>query len=143
MKQNVKNRPQIIGLINQMLGQLTSLEKKMDAWMSRSVPAKPNVPPAPENRIQHQHHPGKVMYQAICADCKKACTIPFKPSGDRPVYCKECFARRRNRNVFDNKPKETPLVEAAKEITKMTPPKFKKKAVVKKPSKHKKAPARK
>jgi len=38
----------------------------------------------------------KEMHKAICADCKKECTVPFKPSGDRPVYCKECFAKRRD-----------------------------------------------
>ncbi|MBN1872043.1 MAG: DNA-directed RNA polymerase [Candidatus Omnitrophica bacterium] len=36
------------------------------------------------------------MHKATCADCNKECTVPFKPSGDRPVYCKECFAKRRN-----------------------------------------------
>jgi CxxC-x17-CxxC domain-containing protein len=32
---------------------------------------------------------------AKCAQCGKQTTVPFKPSGDRPVYCKECFAQRR------------------------------------------------
>jgi len=36
------------------------------------------------------------MHKAICADCKKECEVPFKPSGDRPVYCKECFSKRRD-----------------------------------------------
>jgi CxxC-x17-CxxC domain-containing protein len=36
-------------------------------------------------------------HKAICADCGKECTVPFKPSGDRPVYCKECFAKRKDR----------------------------------------------
>ena len=35
------------------------------------------------------------MFKAICADCKKECEVPFKPSGDRPVYCKECFAKHK------------------------------------------------
>jgi len=35
------------------------------------------------------------MFKAICADCGKECEVPFKPSGDRPVYCKECFAKRK------------------------------------------------
>ena len=37
------------------------------------------------------------MYKAVCADCGKECEVPFKPSGDRPVYCKECYAKRRPR----------------------------------------------
>lgn len=39
---------------------------------------------------------GAFMYQATCADCSKQCEVPFKPTGERPVYCKECFAARRN-----------------------------------------------
>jgi CxxC-x17-CxxC domain-containing protein len=35
------------------------------------------------------------MHKATCADCQKECEVPFKPSGDRPVYCKECFAKRK------------------------------------------------
>ena len=35
------------------------------------------------------------MHKAVCSDCGKECEVPFKPSGDRPVYCKECFMKRR------------------------------------------------
>jgi len=35
------------------------------------------------------------MHKAVCAECKKECEVPFKPSGDRPVFCKECFAKKR------------------------------------------------
>ena len=36
------------------------------------------------------------MHKATCAECKKECEAPVKPRDDRPVYCKECFAKRRN-----------------------------------------------
>jgi CxxC-x17-CxxC domain-containing protein len=36
------------------------------------------------------------MFKAICAECKKECEVPFKPREDRPVYCRECFAKRKN-----------------------------------------------
>jgi CxxC-x17-CxxC domain-containing protein len=35
------------------------------------------------------------MHKAVCADCGKECEVPFKPDGTRPVYCQECFAKRR------------------------------------------------
>jgi CxxC-x17-CxxC domain-containing protein len=35
------------------------------------------------------------MYPAVCADCGKPCVVPFEPRDDRPVYCSECFERRR------------------------------------------------
>lgn len=31
-----------------------------------------------------------------CADCGKEITeLPFNPALDRPVYCRECWAKRR------------------------------------------------
>lgn len=33
------------------------------------------------------------MHDAICAQCGKACKVPFEPKEDRPVYCSECFAK--------------------------------------------------
>jgi len=36
------------------------------------------------------------MYDTVCSACGKDPTVPFKPSGDKPVYCRECFQQRRN-----------------------------------------------
>jgi CxxC-x17-CxxC domain-containing protein len=36
------------------------------------------------------------MYDAVCAECGADCKVPFKPTGDRPVYCSDCFKARRN-----------------------------------------------
>ncbi len=33
-----------------------------------------------------------------CADCEKEITeLPFTPAPDRPIYCKECYAKKRTR----------------------------------------------
>ncbi|MDQ7093587.1 zinc-ribbon domain containing protein [Desulfosporosinus sp. PR] len=37
--------------------------------------------------------PVREMYDALCAECGKPCVVPFKPTGDRPVYCRECFTK--------------------------------------------------
>lgn len=42
------------------------------------------------------------MHKAVCSECKKECEVSFKPSKDsegkaRPVYCKECFAKKKPR----------------------------------------------
>jgi CxxC-x17-CxxC domain-containing protein len=37
------------------------------------------------------------MYKVICAECGKETEVPFKPDGRRPVYCKECYMKRRRR----------------------------------------------
>ncbi len=31
------------------------------------------------------------LHSIQCSDCNKEAKVPFKPSGDRPVYCSECF----------------------------------------------------
>src|SRR3989338_4727076 len=31
------------------------------------------------------------MFKATCAECGKPCEVPFRPSGERPVYCRDCF----------------------------------------------------
>lgn len=33
----------------------------------------------------------KQMFHATCSDCGAGCEVPFKPSGDKPVYCSDCF----------------------------------------------------
>ena len=31
------------------------------------------------------------LFKATCATCHKSCEVPFRPSGDRPVFCSACF----------------------------------------------------
>jgi CxxC-x17-CxxC domain-containing protein len=35
------------------------------------------------------------MHKVTCADCGKETEVPFKPDGSRPVYCRECYAKRK------------------------------------------------
>lgn len=30
-------------------------------------------------------------FDAVCAACGVETTVPFRPRGDRPVYCRTCF----------------------------------------------------
>ena len=34
------------------------------------------------------------MHDAVCAQCGKETQVPFRPSGDRPVYCSDCFSKQ-------------------------------------------------
>jgi CxxC-x17-CxxC domain-containing protein len=34
------------------------------------------------------------MYPVVCADCGQQTEVPFQPRGDRPVYCRDCFAKQ-------------------------------------------------
>lgn len=33
-------------------------------------------------------------YPAVCSDCGKACDVPFRPDGVKPVLCRDCFAKK-------------------------------------------------
>ncbi len=75
-----------------------------------------NNQPAAQPNAQQNNRPQKErkMYSAVCADCQKDCSLPFQPRADRPVYCKECFARRKNPKAF--KPQEEQQPQAASEV---------------------------
>jgi CxxC-x17-CxxC domain-containing protein len=36
------------------------------------------------------------MHPIVCAECGQEAMVPFRPRGDRPVYCSDCFSRMRN-----------------------------------------------
>lgn len=35
------------------------------------------------------------MFTVTCAECGKETEVPFEPKDGRPVYCRECFDKRR------------------------------------------------
>ena len=39
------------------------------------------------------------MFPATCASCGKRTTVPFQPTGDKPVYCRDCY-QPRSRNSW-------------------------------------------
>lgn len=55
------------------------------------------------------------LHKTICSKCGKECEVPFKPTGSKPVFCRDCFREqggaepRRseggnfNRPSFDNR----------------------------------------
>ncbi len=38
---------------------------------------------------------GRQIYSVNCASCGKQAQVPFKPTGDRPVYCRDCYMKQR------------------------------------------------
>lgn len=60
------------------------------------------------------------MHKATCSSCGKECEVPFRPTGERPVYCRDCFAKngggerresfgRDNRDSRDSRPPFRPF----------------------------------
>ncbi|MFA6281551.1 MAG: CxxC-x17-CxxC domain-containing protein [Candidatus Omnitrophota bacterium] len=160
MKKKTKNDADVLEFIAKIHQQLALLDKKVDALIAKTVTVpkpveaqKPFIAPKPfqqqsnahaQAQRQNERFRERIMYKAVCADCRKECEVPFKPSGERPVYCQPCFSRRKAGNSFntniDNRPKiappQTPQVNrleaggSKKSVTK-------KKPVSKKPKKGK------
>ncbi len=120
-----RDEPGVADTINKMQQQLSAMEKKLDILIGQSS-KKPfeksysQRPPRPfERSPRHDREKQgngfreRTFTRVVCSDCSKECEIPFKPSGGRPVYCKECFSKRRKDNPFnanrDNRPEERDL----------------------------------
>ncbi len=39
-----------------------------------------------------------IMHKAICSECGKECELPFKPTGNKPVFCSNCFGNKAKPN---------------------------------------------
>jgi CxxC-x17-CxxC domain-containing protein len=35
------------------------------------------------------------MFPAVCAQCGQDTQVPFQPRGDKPVYCRDCYAKQK------------------------------------------------
>jgi CxxC-x17-CxxC domain-containing protein len=40
------------------------------------------------------------MFDTVCSNCGKETQVPFQPRGDKPVYCSDCFAERRQSSGY-------------------------------------------
>ena len=46
---------------------------------------------------------GRTLYDATCSQCGKPTQVPFQPSGDRPVYCQDCYRAKKPQRDFGGK----------------------------------------
>jgi len=114
MKKKQKNDKDVSAMMAQIQGQLAVLNQKLDSFMTKSLTelaqalaaSKPVVRPPVQTQAslrptQNEFPPRRPMYAVICYECGKDCELPFKPIGNRPVYCKECFAKRKGRITLE------------------------------------------
>ncbi|MCX6716379.1 MAG: hypothetical protein NTV72_00405 [Candidatus Taylorbacteria bacterium] len=40
-------------------------------------------------------------FKATCAECHKPCEVPFRPTGGKPVYCRNCFSKNKPEGSSD------------------------------------------
>lgn len=43
------------------------------------------------------------MHKAVCDECGKECEVPFRPSGDKPIFCDACFGGKREGGRSDSR----------------------------------------
>ena len=50
-----------------------------------------------EKEIVNMYDEKREMHKVTCAECGKETEVPFKPDGTRPVYCRDCYQKRKPR----------------------------------------------
>ncbi len=66
---------------------------EQEFYASKGFTNEPKRCPECRKKRREAQNSGRVMYDAVCANCGKPCKVPFKPTEGRPVYCSECFAK--------------------------------------------------
>ena len=51
------------------------------------------------------------IFEAVCSECGQECEVPFRPDQARPVYCQDCWAKRRESSMRI-KPGSTAILSA-------------------------------
>jgi CxxC-x17-CxxC domain-containing protein len=50
------------------------------------------------NKYSPQRDSGErreMLHKATCSECNNTCEVPFRPNGSKPVYCKDCFGKKK------------------------------------------------
>ncbi len=54
----------------------------------------------------HSKVPGGLeLFEVTCDKCGIKCDVPFKPTGNKPVYCRSCFRENETNDSFETKGK--------------------------------------
>jgi CxxC-x17-CxxC domain-containing protein len=73
-------------------------EKEQEFYAMRGFQEPKRCKPCRSRRKEQSGGRGfgpRQMYPAVCADCGQDTEVPFKPREDRPVYCRDCYTKRR------------------------------------------------
>ncbi len=47
------------------------------------------------SRGGYSDRPPREMFEATCSSCGNVAKVPFRPTSGKPVYCTDCFSKRR------------------------------------------------
>jgi CxxC-x17-CxxC domain-containing protein len=81
-------------VLDRLEAQLEELNKKLDILI-RQTSHKTSERGSGSGR-DFEERSNKMQYKAVCSGCGKPCGVPFKPSGGRPVFCSECYAKQQD-----------------------------------------------
>ncbi len=48
-----------------------------------------------------------MLHKAVCDECGQNCEVPFKPSGNKPIYCSRCFEKVDPKKVRSSEPRSS------------------------------------
>jgi len=71
----------------------------MDSWYNTYMAYNTSRPSGRRDfsqpRVYTRQGGDRQMFKVVCSECGKDCEVPFKPTGDRPVFCSNCFESKR------------------------------------------------
>jgi CxxC-x17-CxxC domain-containing protein len=71
----------------------TFTQREQDFYKEKGFENEPQR--CPECRSKKKQARGnREMFTVTCSSCGRETQVPFQPTGDRPVYCKECYQAR-------------------------------------------------
>ena len=71
-------------------------EKPVEPATSEEPTAGEVTTDAPAAESAGTDQQGRTLYNVKCSNCGKDTQVPFRPSGDRPVYCRDCYMQKKN-----------------------------------------------
>ncbi|MBN2458593.1 DNA-directed RNA polymerase [Candidatus Woesearchaeota archaeon] len=63
---------------------------------SKGGPRRDNNGPRRDSGFRNNNFGQREMHKAVCSECGNECEVPFKPTEGKPVYCRECFRKKRS-----------------------------------------------
>lgn len=75
---------------------------EQDFYAEKGFTNEPGRCPACRAARKQQNNRGgrqqqREMFDVTCAACGAETQVPFRPSSDRPVYCRDCFSQNNRR----------------------------------------------
>lgn len=61
------------------------------------------------SRGYSRNKPEVEMTKVTCSSCGEECTVPFKPTSSKPVYCRECYGKN-NKSSSGNSSKDLAII---------------------------------